>query len=423
MAPEVGAKDQDRLLFAGLRAPSEILFGSGQRGALPRIVKQLGSRAFICADPFVAESSELGVLLRELSEAGVSTAVFSEVIPELPVGSIATAFEAAQEHGCDVVVAVGGGSSIDLAKLVSCLRVHGGRPEQFYGEFAVPGPVLPIVAVPTTAGTGSEVTPVAVLTDTERNLKVGVASPHLIPRVAVCDPELTLTCPPAVTSASGTDALSHCIESYTAVRRQLDAELMGQRVFVGKGQLTDDLALSGIRSIAAGLLRAYEEPEDLAAREQVMYGSLLGGLAFGTAGNAAAHALQYPIGAETKTPHGVGIGLLLPYVMEYNRAERVSEYAKIARIFGAAENSAQALAEQAPVLVQDHLRKVGIPTTLAEIGFDAARIEWAAQQGIKAARLSENNPVPLTAAGAERILRAAGQGEVSLVNAREGAPV
>ncbi|PVZ94923.1 alcohol dehydrogenase [Amnibacterium flavum] len=403
-------------LFAALRAPSEIIFGAGQRSALSWLGPRLGTRAFICVDPYFATSEEFTELVALVETAGVAAAIFSDVVPELPTDSILAAVEAARSHEADLFIAVGGGSCIDLAKVAACLLAHGGDIGDYYGEFRVPGPILPLIAIPTTAGTGSEVTPVAVITDPRRETKVGISSPYLIPTVAICDPELTLTCPPGVTASAGADALSHCIESYTAISRETNSALAGERVFVGRGELTDSFALAGISAIAQGLQRAYTDASDLEARALVMYGSLMGGLAFGTAGTAAAHALQYPIGAMTHTPHGVGVGMLLPYVMEYNREERVTELAEIARRFGAVGDD-ESVAALAPQLVQDFLASVGIPSTLDAIGFPTDRVGWAAEQGLAAVRLSENNPRPL-ADGAVSILGAAAIGRLDAVHER-----
>lgn len=401
-------------LFAALRAPREIIFGAGQRSALSWVGNRLGTRAFICVDPYFASNPDFTELVALVEANGIATAVFSDVVPELPVDSVLAAVEAARAHGADFFIAVGGGSCIDLAKVAACMLAHGGEIEDYYGEFRVPGPISPLIAIPTTAGTGSEVTPVAVITDPRRATKVGISSPHLIPTVAICDPELTLTCPPGVTASAGADALSHCIESYTAIRRENEPDLSGDRVFVGRGELTDSFALAGISSIAAGLKRAHETPGDLEARSLVMYGSLMGGLAFGTAGTAAAHALQYPIGAVTHTPHGIGVGMLLPYVMEYNRSERTPELAEIGRRFGATGDEESAAAA-APQLVQDFLSSVGIPSTLDAIGFPADQVDWAAEQGLRAVRLSENNPRRLDE-GAAAILRAAQTGRIDAVH-------
>lgn len=430
-------------LFAGFRAPREIIFGAGQRNSLPKILNTLGTRVFFCVDPAMATHPEVATLINKVADSGNEVEVFSEVSPELPIEDIAVAVSAAKRHSTDAVVAIGGGSSIDLAKIVSCLLAYPGDVKQYFGEFAVPGPVLPIVAIPTTAGTGSEVTPVAVMTDTDQGVKVGVSSPYLIPTVALCDPELTLTCPPSVTAASGADALTHCIESYTAIRRENDPNLLASRVAIGQSKLTSSLALEGIQSISDGLLRAYREPDSVHARARVMYGALLGGLAFGTAGNAAAHALQYPVGAATRTPHGVGTGLLMPYVMEYNRQARIPEYAEIARIIGRAViaddnlsanvseadralllsadsgtsadgNQEEQLAAAAPRLVQQYLSGVEIPSALSQIGFDPTTIGAAAEKGVASKRLCDNNPILLDASGAELILQAAMSGRLSM---------
>lgn len=177
----------------------------------------------------------------------------------------------------------------------------------------MPGPVLPVIAVPTTAGTGSEATPVAVISDPDRTLKVGISSPHLLPRVAICDPDLTLTCPPALTAIAGADALTHAIEAFTAGRRAPSPELAQRHVFIGKSALTDHFALLAIRLLGRSLERACHDGADEEARADVMLAALAAGCAFGTAGTAAAHAIQYPVGALTHTAHGLGVATLLPY--------------------------------------------------------------------------------------------------------------
>ncbi len=417
----MGVPQLDRaasLDFAALRGPRQILFGDGQRRAAGWVAAEHGRHAFVCADPHLADSAQLGEVLDALTAAGVRTTVYTDVVPEIPTEGVAAAEAAARRAGADVLVAVGGGSSMDLAKVVAVLLAHGGRVADYYGEMRVPGAVVPVLAVPTTAGTGSEVTPVAVVTDRERGTKVGLSSPHLIPVAAVCDPELTHSCPPAVTAAAGADAVAHCIEAYTAVRRPADPDLARTRVFVGRTPITDAFALDGLRHVVAGLPAAYRDPTDAWARSAAMLGSLMAGLAFGTAGTAAAHALQYPVGALTGTSHGLGVGVLLPYVMAFNRPHRVRELAQVARVLGA-DGDDEALAVAAPGLVADLLASVGIPRSLADTGLPEDRLDWAAAQGPAAARLAENNPEPLTEDVARRILRAAWAGDLALVPAPE----
>ena len=228
----------------------------------------------------------------------------------------------------DVIVAVGGGSVIDLAKVTALLLAHGGPLADYYAVQSVPGPIVPLVALPTTAGTGSEATPVAVVTDPATEMKIGVASPHLIPRHAICDPLLTVGAPPVVTAHSGIDALSHAVESFMAAREEPSPELVLGRPQVGKNLLSDVLALTAAGHVYRNLERAVVDGSDLEARTGMLYGSLLAGIAFGNSGVSAAHALQFALGAATHTSHGLGTGLLLPYVMEYNRSARPDEIAR-----------------------------------------------------------------------------------------------
>lgn len=399
-------------MFAVLRGPRQVLFGAGQRHALGTVTAALGSSALVVTDARFGATAEFAELVQLLETAGVQVTAFTEVLPDVPVHQVAQCAELAARTDPDVVVGMGGGSCLDLAKAVAVVLTHGGEPSDYYGELRVPGPVLPVVALPTTAGTGSEVTPVAVLTDPERVSKVGISSPHLIPHTAVCDPELTVGCPPALTASAGADALSHAIEAFTAVRRPVATELATERVFVGKGELTDIYALLGVRLIAGSLQRAWSTPGDTAAREAMMLGATAGGFALGTAGTAAAHAIQYPVGALTHTPHGVGVGTLLPYVMEFNRPARVTELAAVGRAMGApSDASAEDLADAAIDRVAALLASVGIPTSLAELGLPLDRLSWAAEQALRAERLIANNPRPLDVDVLEHIIRAAHAGD------------
>jgi alcohol dehydrogenase len=399
-------------LLGVVRGPRQVLFGAGQRHALGTVTAALGSRALVCTDARFGTTEEFAELVRLLEDAGVQVTTFTEVLPDVPVHQVSECAELAARVSPDVVVGMGGGSCLDLAKAVAVLLTHGGRPADYYGEMRVPGPVVPVVALPTTAGTGSEVTPVAVLTDPERISKVGISSPHLIPVAAVCDPELTLGCPPALTASAGADALSHAVEAFTAVRRPVTAGLATERVFVGKNELTDTYALLGVRLIASSLHRAWSEPDDVGARESMMLGATAGGFALGTAGTAAAHAIQYPVGALTHTAHGIGVGALLPYVMEYNRPARVPELAAVAVAMGAdAEAAQEDLADEAIDRVATLLASVGIPTTLAELGLPADQLRWTAEQASGAERLVANNPRPLDVDTLEHIVRAAYSGD------------
>jgi alcohol dehydrogenase class IV len=402
-------------LFGAMRLPRSVLFGSARRAALGSIAAQIGSRALVCTDARLAVDAQFHAMVADLQRCGVETHVYDRTQPDLPIESILDCVSAAAGFSPQLVIGIGGGSCMDLAKAVAVLFTHGGKISDYYGEYKLPGPVLPILAVPTTSGTGSEVTPVAVVADKERGTKIGIASPYLIPSVAVCDPELTVSCPPMLTAYSGGDALTHAIESFTAAARAPDPLLTQQHVFVGKNALSDHFALLAICSIWKSLPRAYRNGADIQAREHLMLGALAAGCAFGTAGTAAAHALQYPVGNLTHTAHGAGVAALLPYVMEFNRPFCTGTFAHIARALeiGAAGASDDALSRQLIDEVASLLAAVGIPRTLKDLGLPADRQEWTAESAIGITRLVKNNPRPLDLAAMQAITRAAYTGDRS----------
>ncbi len=361
----------------------------------------------------------------------MSTEVFSDTEAELPISSINGCVTWARGREFGAVIGFGGGSCIDMAKVMAMLLTHGGRIQDYYGESQVPSPVTPVVAVPTTAGTGSEATPVAVLTDPERALKVGVSSPHLIPQVAICDPELSRSCPAGLTAASGADALVHLVESYTAIERPATAQTAYRRVFIGKSAFTDSVALAGLRLVGRSLLAAYQEPGDMAARQDMAKAALAGGVALGVAGTAAAHALQYPLGALTRTSHGVGVGVLLPYVMRYNFPARIQDYAAIGRALrgeapvtdrdsqaahtcgdpARAESDDVEAARAAVEAVDAIVAGLDLPPTLRDLGLKQDQVTDVATLGLQATRLVENNPRRLDLDAMLAITRAAFDGD------------
>ncbi len=392
-------------LFGTIRAPRELIFGFGQRHALGRVAGTLGKRAFVVTDARLATDADFLAMVVGLEKAGLAVQVDSSTLPDVPVDSAIVSAERARAFAPDLVIGVGGGSCLDMAKCVAVLVTHGGKPQDYYGEHKVPGPVMPLIAVPTTAGTGSEVTPVAVLSDSERSLKVGISSPYLIPTVSICDPELTLTCPPSLTAIAGADALTHAIEAFTAIRRDPVPGIAQDRVFVGKNSLSDHFALRAIELLWQGLETACKEGADRSAREKVMMGATLAGLAFGVAGTAAAHAIQYPVGALTQTAHGLGVASLLPYVMTWNAPMIEGELREIAGVIGL--HSAD---EVIPALAALFAR-IGIPATLRDLGLDESRIDWVAEQSCGITRLIDNNPRPLPLPDMRQLVAAAYAGE------------
>jgi alcohol dehydrogenase class IV len=400
-------------LFATARTPRNIVFGWGQRASLANYARALGSRALICTDERMAADPAMAGMVDSLKAAGLAVEIFDRTAQEVPLSAIALCMEQAKKFGPDLVIGVGGGSCLDMAKVTAALLSHGGSARDYYGEFKIPGPVLPLIAVPTTAGTGSEATPVAVLADDELTLKVGIASPHLIPHTAICDPELTLTCPRGLTAVAGADALTHAIEAVTAGVRAVTPGVTHEHVFLGKNGLSDLFGLEAIGHLARGLRRAVEHPDDRDAREAVMYGALLAGLAFGTAGTSAAHAIQYPVGALTHTAHGSGVACVLPYAMEFNRSAALSSMASVAVAMKAAraEDDEAAKADAAIQAVATLFEAIGIPPTLKALGLAEDRLDWTAEQSMKAGRLVKNNPRPLDVPAMRAILGAAYTGD------------
>ena len=385
--------------FAVLRAPSQVLFGCGIAAATGEVAAEHGRRALVITDPVIAQTPGFATVVESLDQ--LDATVFADAAVDVPRSAVDAALKHGEAARPDVIVAVGGGSVIDLAKVTALQLTHGAPLESYYAVGSVPGPIMPLIALPTTAGTGSEATPVAVVTDPGTDMKIGVASRHLIPRHAICDPLLTVGAPPVVTAHAGIDALSHAVESYLAARQDPSPAFLLGRPQVGKNLLSDALALTAARHLLENLAQAVEDGSDITARSGMLYGSLLAGIAFGNSGVGAAHALQFVVGAATHTSHGLGTGLLLPYVMEYSRSARPDGLAQLSELAGG-----DAVAE-----IHALGLRIGLPPSLEDIGVarDQLRAMAEAAAGIK--RLVDNNPRPLDADGLEAILDAAWHGD------------
>jgi alcohol dehydrogenase len=401
-------KETDKMqLFGTVRPPRELIFGNGQHKVVGRVARKLGQRALILTDERMVADVLFRSIVAQIEEADIAVRVDGSTLPDVPIETAIRSAENAKPFGPDFVIGIGGGSCLDMAKCVAVLVTHGGRPQDYYGEYQVPGPVMPVMAIPTTAGTGSEVTPVAVLSDAERNLKVGISSPFIVPTISICDPKLTVSCPASLTAIAGADALTHAIEAYTAIRREPEPGITQDRVFIGKNALSDHFALRAIALIWQGLEAACRDGEDIEAREKVMMGATLAGLGFGVAGTAAAHAIQYPVGAQTGTPHGAGVACLMPYVMAWNAPTIRPELDDIATAAGLGYGD-----EVIPALSALFAR-IGIPPTLRELGLAEDRLDWVAEQSSGIARLIQNNPRPLAPAEMRSLVRAAYSGDLA----------
>ena len=397
--------DSDNLIW-GFSTTARVFFGWGAVGELRQVGEKIGRRAFVCTDQNMVKAGISGQVVGLLREGGAEVMVFEEGEPEVGRATIEKAAAMANRYAPNVVVGLGGGSNLDLSKAVALLAKFSGSLSDYYGESKIPGPIVPVVAVPTTSGTGSEVSPVAVVADPARAMKVGIASRELIPRWAVVDPALTVSCPASVTAHSGMDALTHAIEAYTA---RVRTDSSPHAIFVGKNALSDILAAKAIAAVAKSLATAVEEPTNRPARHEMALASLLAGMAFSSAGTASVHALQYPVGEATHTPHGLGNAVLLPTVMRSILPARAEELAYVARCFDPALNGEPdlAAARQAPLLIEQLGAKIGIPKGLRSLGVKQEELPKFSELAITVQRLILNSPVVFDQSGLLRILEEA----------------
>ena len=386
-------------------------FGRGavrQMGAFAGRLKV--DRVFIVTDPVLVEVGLLERVKTPLEEAGVWTETFDGGEPEPSIEAANRAVEAAKAFGPDCILGLGGGSNMDLAKYVAASVTHGGNPSDYFGWDNVPGPVCPLICVPTTSGTGSEVSHAAVLTDTANEMKVSCLSNYLRPALAVVDPELTLSCPPKATADSGIDALTHAIEAYTAIDYQrLDVPAGQTWPYDGRTPLGDALAEKAVQLIARHLRGAVHDGDDIEAREGMSLAATLAGMAFSNYGVALVHALEYPLGGTLHCSHGAGNGLLLPYVMRYNLPERQPALAKLAPLLGVdvAKIDECEVAEAAISAVEQLRADIGIPQRISEIGGREEQLPMFAEKSFAIKRLMMLNPRTPSENDLLEILRAA----------------
>jgi alcohol dehydrogenase class IV len=393
-------------------------FGRGARFQLPKALS-----AFGCQKPLVVTDKNLLAVpvVCELLESIPNLEVFSACEAEPAIEVAVSAIDLAKSCQADGVIGLGGGSNLDVAKIVAAVKRHGGQPADYFGFDRVPGPCLPVFALPTTAGTGSEVSHSAVLTDTSKCIKVSTLSPWLRPSMAIVDPALTDSCPQRVTAESGIDALVHAIEAYTNrdFTEMVDVDPQA-RAYEGSFELTRQLAGEAIRRVSRSLVLACEDPAATQARDDLALAAVYAGMAFSNSGVGIVHALEYPIGAATHCGHGEGNGLLLPHVMRYNLAACRERFAEIARFMRPAnaedmhslstEPSAEAvsdLAEEAIASVCELQDAIGIRKRLRELGLDESDIPSVAAKAFEIKRLMDLNRRVPSEEDLETILRAA----------------
>ena len=362
--------------------PPVLIFGSGSAAQVGEESRKLGgNKGLIITDEILLKLGAREVIEQALGQADIQHAVYAGVFTEPTVDFVAEGVRSYQEANCDFLLAVGGGSAIDTAKAISVMAANGGAIEDYQGANKVSKPGVPLIAVPTTAGTGSEVTQFTIITDTKRDVKMLIASPFLIPAKAIVDPLLTLSMPRGLTAATGVDALTHAIEAYVSVKAQ---------------PMSDIFALSAIELISGNLRQAWSNGNNREAREKTMLGALQAGIAFSNSSVALVHGMSRPIGAYFHVAHGVSNAALLSVVTEFSLIGTPERYARIAQAMGentdgltvleASDVAAEAIAR----LIED----IEIPT-LPELGVEEEKLDKLAPQMAEDAIASgspANNP-------------------------------
>ncbi len=368
--------------------PQKIVFGTGCTAQFCEDYLKMGfKRLFVLTAPPIVPLIQ--PMLDKLTGEGVAVEIFDRIMAEPSVTDFKNILGIAQKFNADSVIGVGGGSVLDIAKLIATLVNSDQQVEDLFGTGFVKKRGCWFACMPTTAGTGSEVSPNAILLDERDKLKKGIVSPYLMADVAYVDPQLTVTVPPKVTAETGMDALTHCIEAFT-------------NKFAHPA--VDMYALMGMKLIAANLLRAVKDGKDIEAREALLLGSLYGGLCLGPVNTAAVHALSYPLGGEFHISHGLSNAILLPSVMKFNRSANLEKYAQVALACGAPQGANDDETAQNGVDFVTQLSKdCGIPTKLSEIGIPHEAVDHMAKAAMDVQRLLKNNPRTVTEADAKAI--------------------
>lgn len=402
-------------------APARLVMGAGCRTQLPPLLRRLGYRhGLLVTDTFFTNSTPWVAELVEQARAhGVELMVYDGGMPD-PTTSLcdaATAAVRARLGGkpVDHVIALGGGSNIDLAKAL-CLTLVAGQPVRtFIGSIDAATPVLPLVAMPTTAGTGSEATPGAILVDPDNATKVAVMDNRLRPGVALIDPECTYTCPPRVTADAGIDALTHAIESYlTLDSARFDRGNDPDPGYSGRNALTMLFAHESIRLCTSFLLRSYQHgSDDTEARIGMSYASLYAALSYGSAGLNAVHGIAYAVAGLTHLSHGTTNAVMLPYVLDALRDVRRDELLAIARLIEPEVRDPEVALARLPGVVRDLVAAVGIPTTLEACGITRDDLDSLVRDALAVTRLAKAFPVPDVPARYAAIVRNAWAGSLS----------
>jgi len=361
----------------------KIIFGQNRSGETGQLARQLDIKtAIIISDPGIQAAGLLDIMIESLSEQNISYHIFTEVVADPPEDMVLRAVNFARENQADGIIGIGGGSSLDTAKLVSVLATGHQKLRDIYGVDRITTSPLPLIQIPTTSGTGSEVTPIAIVTRPD-DTKQGIISASLYAKAVILDPALTLGLPPQITAATAIDAMVHAIEAFTGIHR--------------KNPVSDMLALQALRLLAENIEDAVHRGNNLAARSAMLLGSMMAGKAFANSPVAAVHALAYPLGGIYHIPHGLSNSLILPHILRFNIPKSAPQYAELAQAvmtrdelsgLHKPEDVAQEFADYFARLTSD----LGLPTTLRAMNIPERALPKLAEEAMKQQRLLVNNP-------------------------------
>lgn len=384
-------------------SPIKIITGEGSIVKIIDIIEDLNAkRVMIFADPVIVNIGQTKKIESILDEKKIDYKIYTEISPEPPLEVGDKAVQAVKEFQADLLIGIGGGSCLDITKASSVLANHEGNVKDYlnlYGTKSITEKGIPKILIPTTAGTGAEVTDIAVFS--LKDTKDVITHEHLLADIAIIDPELTYTLPPKVTASSGIDAFTHAIEAYTSVNAT---------------ELTDVLAQEAMRKINGHIRTAVWHGANKEARKEMAWGSLIAGLSFYNAGVAGVHALAYPLGGLFKIPHGESNAVLLPYVYDYIWPACLPKMKKIAEVLQLpTENKHdREIALSVVQYLHDLVKDTGLPTSLKEYGIQEKDIEILAQNGIEQKRLLSRSPRPFTLDAVKSIYQAAYEGKLAL---------
>ncbi len=357
--------------------PQNIIFGKGSIEKLPEIAKKMGGRhAFIISGPVLKKIGLVSKCEGYLKAAGYEVDSYTDTEANPSVETVEKAAKSFKECGADIIVALGGGSPLDVAKAVGIVAKYGGKIIDYEGGGKVPGEIIPLVAIPTTAGTGSEVTAFSVITDHCRNYKLTVFSYDILPKYAILDPELIMTAPSSVAAACGIDALIHALEAY---------------ISTAASPFTDAMSEKAMELIGKNIRRYVANRGDEEAAEAMLVGSLFAGVSFSFARLGNVHAMSHPVSAFFNVSHGVANGILLPTILEYNKLADSGKYEKIYNYVS--QNPVEHEKFKPEMLVEEIKllnRELGIPATLSEVGVTEDKISLMAEDAMKSGNIAVN---------------------------------